>query len=80
MKIAISMGFYILFLIANIEGRFLLVNVGKPDVDDNDGARKEKPKTGNNDCRSEAIVFSRATIASFILAFCFYNDVFSFYL
>ena len=34
MKIGISFGFYILFLIANIEGRFLLLNVGNPDVDD----------------------------------------------
>ena len=44
MKLAISFGFYILFLIANIEGRFLLVNVGNPDVDDDyDGPRKPKP-------------------------------------
>ena len=34
MKIAISFGFYILFLIANIEVRFLLVNVGNPHVDE----------------------------------------------
>ena len=44
MKIAISLGFYILFLIANIEGRFLLVNVGNPDVDeDHDDPPKENP-------------------------------------
>jgi len=44
MKIGISFGFYILFLIANIEGRFLLVNVGNPDVDDdNDSPQKQKP-------------------------------------
>jgi len=44
MKIAISLGFYILFLIANIEGRFLLVNVGNPDVDDDyDDPRKQTP-------------------------------------
>ena len=44
MKIGISFGFYILFLIANIEGRFLLVNVGNPDVDKvYDDPPKEKP-------------------------------------
>lgn len=43
MKIGISFGFYILFLIANIEGRFLLVNIGDPDVDDDyDDPRKEQ--------------------------------------
>ena len=44
MKIGISFGIYILFLIANIEGRFLLVNVGDPGVvDDNDGPLNGKP-------------------------------------
>jgi len=44
MKIGITFSIYILFLIANIEGRFLLVNVGDPDVvDDNDGPLNGKP-------------------------------------
>jgi len=44
MKIAISFGSYILFLIANIGGRVLLVNVGNTNVDDDyDGPRKQTP-------------------------------------
>ena len=70
MKIAISLGFYILFLIANIEGRFLLVNVGNTDVDDDYEA--EVLFNGMTIFNSEVTAIYHGT--SFVQTFSFENE------